>query len=359
MHAQQERRLGPDRAVVVGRARPVRRPHLDQARAGAGEHVRNPEAVADLDQLPARDDDLAALGERGEGEQHRGGVVVDDDRRLGAREPPQQRREVILARPARPAREVVLEVGVAADLGDPVEGGRRQRRAPEVRVDQDPGGVEHAAERRPPCRGELLGQPRRRSPGSPPARISSRARSSSVRAAATASGSSTSRTSSSTEGRSRSLTPMSVEPPQRILCKCETDRSHPRSARRRPRRRRRRRRRDPRRRLLGPASARRPAARSNLAAPVDVTVGGEDLLRPTRRGADGRRRRDTGRTRADRPRLVPPPRPRSSSTRARPSCSSTPCSCRDRARRRPRCASRPGCRSPAERRSSRAAGATR
>ena len=104
VHTQQQRRLRPDRAVVVGCARPVRRPHLDQARAGAGEHVRDPEAVADLDQLAARDDDLAALGERGESEQHRGGVVVDDDRGLGAGQPPQQRCEVILARPARPAR---------------------------------------------------------------------------------------------------------------------------------------------------------------------------------------------------------------------------------------------------------------
>ena len=157
--AEEQRRLGPDRPVVVGRARSVRRPDLDEPRARAGEHVRDPEAVADLDQLPARDDDLAALGQRGEGEQDRGGVVVDDDRRLGARQPPQQRREVVLARAARTARQVVLEVGVAADLGDPVEGGLRRRRAPEVRVDQHAGGVEHPAERRPACGGELLGQP--------------------------------------------------------------------------------------------------------------------------------------------------------------------------------------------------------
>ena len=136
MDAEEQRRLGPDRPVVVGGARAVRRPDLDQARARAGEHVRDPEAVADLDQLPARDDDLAALGERGEREQERGGVVVDDDRRLGAGQPPQQRSEVVLTRPARPAREVVLEVGVAADLGDPLERGLRQRRAAEVRVDR-------------------------------------------------------------------------------------------------------------------------------------------------------------------------------------------------------------------------------
>jgi hypothetical protein len=50
----------------------------------SGEHVRDAEAVADLDQLAARDEHLAALGERGEREQDGRGVVVDDERRLGA-----------------------------------------------------------------------------------------------------------------------------------------------------------------------------------------------------------------------------------------------------------------------------------
>ena len=113
MHAEQQRRLGPDRALVVGGARAVRRPDLDEARAGAREHVGDAEAVADLDQLAARDDDLATLGERGEREQHRGGVVVDDERRLGAGQPAEQRRDVVLARAARARREVVLEVRVA------------------------------------------------------------------------------------------------------------------------------------------------------------------------------------------------------------------------------------------------------
>ena len=73
-----------DRALVVGSARAVRRPDLDEAGAGAREHVGDAEAVADLDELAARDDDLASLGERGEGEQHGGRVVVHDERRLGA-----------------------------------------------------------------------------------------------------------------------------------------------------------------------------------------------------------------------------------------------------------------------------------
>ena len=83
--AEDRGRLGPDRALVVRGTRPVRRPDLDHARARAREHVGNPEAVADLDELAARDEHLATLRERCEREQHRRGVVVDDERRLRAR----------------------------------------------------------------------------------------------------------------------------------------------------------------------------------------------------------------------------------------------------------------------------------
>ena len=68
-----------DCAFVVGRARAVRRADLDEPRARAREHVGDAEAVADLDQLAARDEHLAAFGERGEREQHRRRVVVDDE----------------------------------------------------------------------------------------------------------------------------------------------------------------------------------------------------------------------------------------------------------------------------------------
>src|SRR5581483_11455675 len=61
VHAQEERSLRADRALVVGGPRPVGRPDLDQPRARAGEDVRDAEAVADLDQLAARDDHLALL----------------------------------------------------------------------------------------------------------------------------------------------------------------------------------------------------------------------------------------------------------------------------------------------------------
>ena len=213
--AQQQRRLGPDRPLVVGGAGAVRRPDLDEPRARAGEHVRDPEAVADLDQLAARDEHLAPLGQRGEREQHRGGVVVDDERRLGAGQPAKQRREVVLARAARAGREVVLEVRVAG------RGSRTRSSAasasgarPRFVCTSTPVALRTRRSARPPRRSRAPRQrARARSPGSAPARISSRARSSTgargldgeriVERSSAA--------SSSTDGRSRSLTPMSVE----------------------------------------------------------------------------------------------------------------------------------------------------
>ena len=51
--AEDDGRLRPDRALVVGGARPVRRPDLDEPGARPCEDIRDAEAVADLDQLPA------------------------------------------------------------------------------------------------------------------------------------------------------------------------------------------------------------------------------------------------------------------------------------------------------------------
>ena len=70
------------RRRVVAQPRAVGGPDLDQARAGLRDDLGDAKAAADLDELPARDDDLAARpGQRRGGEQHRGGAVVDRQRR--------------------------------------------------------------------------------------------------------------------------------------------------------------------------------------------------------------------------------------------------------------------------------------
>ena len=119
----------PDRRLVVGGARAVRRPHLHQPRSGALQHLVDPEAVADLDQLAARDDHLATVGERGDREQQGGGVVVDDEGVLGAGELPEDRGEMVVPRAAPPVGEVVLEVRVGACRAPDVLERRRPRAA--------------------------------------------------------------------------------------------------------------------------------------------------------------------------------------------------------------------------------------
>ncbi len=159
VHAQQERRLGAHSLLVVLCARAVRRTDFDEPGARAHEHVGDAEAVADLDQLAARDDHLAALRECAEREQHRGGVVVHDERRLGAGQPPENRGDVILPRAARAVAQVELEVRVAPrNLDDLRERLGGERRAAEIRVHDHAGRIEDAAEARRAHRRQLVVQ---------------------------------------------------------------------------------------------------------------------------------------------------------------------------------------------------------
>ena len=149
MHAEEEPRPGPDRALVVAQARLVRGPDLAQHRARAFQDLRDTEAPPDLHQLPPRDDRLLPEGEGVQGEEHRGRVVVHDQRRLGAQEPGQDRLHVRHPRPARSPLQVQLQIRVAArgldDRGDRL---LREHGPPQVGVDHDAGGVDHGPGRR-------------------------------------------------------------------------------------------------------------------------------------------------------------------------------------------------------------------
>ena len=72
-----------ERTVEVGGACSVRRPDLDQPRAGPAHDLGDPDATADLDQLAARHRDPATAGQP-DRERERGRVVDRDQRVLGA-----------------------------------------------------------------------------------------------------------------------------------------------------------------------------------------------------------------------------------------------------------------------------------
>ena len=131
------------RRLEVGGPRPVRRPDLDQLRAGAPDDLGDPHATADLDELAARDDDPATSGEA-DRERDRGRVVVRHERVLGAG----QGDQVLLGRPdacaATAGLAVQLEQQVPArQRGGCLGDGGRPRRSTEVRVDDDARGVDH------------------------------------------------------------------------------------------------------------------------------------------------------------------------------------------------------------------------
>ena len=140
-----------ERRLEVLDAGPVRRPDLDQLRPGPPDDLRDPDAAADLDQLPAADDDAAAPPGEADGQRDRRRVVVRHERVLGAR----QGDEVLLGRPearaAAPGLAVELEQEIVArGRLRGLDRGLRPRRAPEVRVDDDAGRVDRRGERRSP-----------------------------------------------------------------------------------------------------------------------------------------------------------------------------------------------------------------
>src|SRR5439155_6232518 len=105
------------------------------------------ERAADLDQLAARNDYLAALGQRVQSEEDGGGVVVDDQSALGADQLGEEPVGVGVALAALALLQVVFQVRILG--GDPREvldclAG--ERRAPQVGVKNHARGVDHRSQ---------------------------------------------------------------------------------------------------------------------------------------------------------------------------------------------------------------------
>ena len=131
-----------ERRFEVGGAGPVRRPDLDEARAGSSDDLRDADATADLDQLAARDRDAMLAGQPDREHESRG-VVDGDEGVLGAG----QRDQVVLhgTEPgaAMPGGPVEFEQRIGAGrTRRRLDGDRRPRRTSEVGVEDHPGRVE-------------------------------------------------------------------------------------------------------------------------------------------------------------------------------------------------------------------------
>ncbi len=147
VHLQDERSVRADRPLIVREHGPVGRAHLTDPGSGGLQQVRQPESVADLDQLATADDDLAPGGQRRGSQGQRGGVVVDHVHRTGRWHRPGKSRKRARATSAALARhQVELHVCAARRGLYRVPRGGRQRRAAKVGVHQNAGRVDHRGE---------------------------------------------------------------------------------------------------------------------------------------------------------------------------------------------------------------------
>ena len=149
MDAHEGDRALADGVFVVLRVDAVGASDLAQGGSAAFHDVRNAEAASDFHKLPPGDHDFAAGTERVHRDQNGGGIVVDHKGGLGSRKRAEQFLNVAVAAAAFPCGKVQLKVGVPpASLEDGVHGLVREDGAAHIGMDDDPGGVEHAAEAR-------------------------------------------------------------------------------------------------------------------------------------------------------------------------------------------------------------------
>ena len=113
MHAQQQSRVRPHGLAIVIKVGAIGRADFHQACAALAQHVGDAEATADLDELAARDDDLAALGQRRQRQEHGSGIVIHDQGGFGSRQAAEQVLGMQITRPPLPGLQVIFEVAIA------------------------------------------------------------------------------------------------------------------------------------------------------------------------------------------------------------------------------------------------------
>ncbi len=101
--------VGADRGSEIAEMGTVGGADLAQPCPRARHDVGQTERPADLDQLAARDNRLAAVGQRIQRQHQGGGIVVDGERRLGPGQPDEPARDMIVALAAPAGLGVVFE----------------------------------------------------------------------------------------------------------------------------------------------------------------------------------------------------------------------------------------------------------
>ena len=158
MHAQKQARFFVDRVFIIRQPRAVRGSNLAEHRAALLHDLRNPKAIANLDQFSARNNHFASTRQRRQRHQHGRGAIVHHDRCFGPGKARQQLRRVHVALASHPRFQVVFQIRILRrDAAKLRHYTFRQRRTPQVRVQNHPGGVDHWQKR---ARKNLLHQGR-------------------------------------------------------------------------------------------------------------------------------------------------------------------------------------------------------
>ena len=147
MDFQQQRGVGADGALIVPQMRSIGGANFDQGRTTLGHHLRHAEGAADFDQFAARDDDLSAVREGSQRQQHRCGIIVHGEGGLGSRKTGEQRFNMLVTGSPPATLHIDLERGVPGhDRCHRPDRRVAQRSAAEIGMDDNARGVHGPSE---------------------------------------------------------------------------------------------------------------------------------------------------------------------------------------------------------------------
>ncbi len=150
VHPHNRGRLWADGPLVVRQPRLVGRADLAEDRARYLEDLGEPEAAADFDELPARDDHLTPGREGLQSQDRRSGVVIDGRRGLGPGQLCEQPRDALGAPASGPIFKIEFQVAITAcDVSHGRDGFLGEWGTAQAGMEQHAGGVNHRMQEGP------------------------------------------------------------------------------------------------------------------------------------------------------------------------------------------------------------------